>query len=275
MSLDLTVLGGPIFASRSRVNSDSRDYGTFFASSQQALLARVVDGDPKSSWFSAVASDATTEILEFSVQDKSAITALPVDIIALQSINWKNFKVEWKAGVGSYAIVPGFDFTVTPFVGTDLILDFAELSPDTYKITVTTTQVANQLKQLGGFYAAKSTLQIVTADVSKYDKRYKEVLRDITLGDGSRSIDYVRRSPISYEHYGASLELKYATKAERGALRLIKSAGNPFTFIPEPYGDPGDVYTCLMPGAWNDKYASKFTGAGYIIGFNVEDVGAL
>ncbi len=109
--------------------------------------------------------------------------------------------------------------------------------------------------------------------MNKYDKRFRETIRKVRLGDGSRSDEIIQRSATSYEHYGASASLDLITRADRDSLRSIKRGGLPFVFIPEPFDVPRDVFTCLFNGAWGDSYRGIFKGAGYRINFNVEEVG--
>ena len=275
MAIDLDpTTAGPVFASQSRVNTDTKDFGTFTASSQQALLDRIVDGDPFSAWFSADA--VSTETIDLTVQTKTAKVAKPIDFFALQNINWKNFKVEWKAGAGAFAIIPGFDFTGSDNAETDLVKTFASISPDTYKITVTTTTDAD-LKKLGGIYACLKTLQLSEniGGMDKYDKVFREKVRLVRLGDNAISREFIFRSATSYEHFGAAVRFNLLTRAERDLMRGIKRAGDPFTFFPEPGEVNRDLFTCQFKGVWRDKYVSTFKGTGYQIGASIEELGSL
>lgn len=276
MSLDLTVVGGPIFGSRSRVNTESRDFGTFTVSSMQAILRRIVDGDPFSFWQSATGDDTNDEIIDITFQDKSNKIIKAIDFIVLQNFNGRLFKIEQKAGGGSLAVIPEFDFSVTPYTGgPDLILEISELSPDTLRLTISTTQTANDFKKLGGFYASKSVFQLTQGSVKKYDERFRERVREVVLGDNSRSREYNRRSATSYEHWGAQKEFQYASEAERDFMRQIKRGGEVFTYVPEAFDVPRNVFTTNFKGAWRSKYQADNKGAGYSIPFGLEESGPL
>ncbi len=275
--IDLTAAGGPIFATRSRINSESRDYGVFTASSMQEIMARIVDGDPESYWHSAVGGDAITETLIASVQLRSALVNRPVDMICLQNINLKNFKLEYSTGGVTYLTVPGFDYSVGTADNdqSDLIKTFSEITPDHYRLTMYRTIVADEVKKVGGIIASLSTVQITTGGMVKYDRKHREELRSLKMGDGSRSDEAIRRSAVSYEHYGAAVEIELLSKAERDAMRGIKRTGAPFVFVPEPYDSPRDAFGCLFKGVWDDRFTSQYKGTGYTVGFNVEEVGDL
>jgi hypothetical protein len=278
MSLDLTAAGGPIFASRSRINTDSRDYGAFAASSMQALLERIVDGDPESYWHSAVASDAATETIDASVQLATNQASQQVDFVALQNINLKNFKLEYSNDNGvTFAIVPGFDYQVGTADNalTDLIKSFTVITANLFKLTMYRTITPNEEKQVGGIYACLSTVQLTTGGMDKYDKKFREEIRTVRLGDGTRSDEVVLRSAVSHDHWGGVINLDLVSKAERDLLRTIKRTGKAFTFVPEPYDVPRDVFTTLFKGPWSDRYKSAFKGAGYEIDFSLEEAGTL
>ena len=94
-SWDLTTDAYPIFASKNYLTQDAIDFGTFTADEMQALLLRVIDGDPFSYWSDSSGSDGTTVVLTFSMQDGAGQIERSPDLILLQNINWKNFIGEW------------------------------------------------------------------------------------------------------------------------------------------------------------------------------------
>lgn len=278
MALDLTIAGGPIFASRSRVNSESRDYGVFVASTMQSLMARIIDGDPESYWHSATGDDNTAETLDISFQQREAPISRSIDLVVMQNINLKNFVLEYSnTGGAPFTTVPGFDYN-TGFADNalpDLIKTFTPITANILRLRMFKTFIADDLKRVGGLIAALGTLQLVTGGMAKYDKKFRENMRSVKLGDNGRSDELIKRSATSYEHFGASVEITLATRTERDAIRAIKRDGRPFIFIPEPFDVPRDVFSCLFKGAWADSYQSSYKGAGYQIGFNIEEVGTL
>ncbi len=277
MALDLTTVdAGPIFLTRSRINTQSRDFGTFTATSMQALLRRIVDGDRESFWHSATGDDLTTEVLEFTVQLRSAKIARPINFVALSGINWKNFKVEWKAGAGSFAIIPGFNFTVTENTDADIFKTFTKIIPDTYKITIDSTFAATPdvQKILGSFYPANEVLQL-SRGFQTYRKSFREKVRKQQVGNGKEFVQYRFRSAVSYEHYQADVVFNLVPRSERNILRQIKREGDPFVWIPEPITVLEDIFTCRFGRPWTDSYESMNTEAGYTIPNQIKEVGDL
>lgn len=275
MTLDLTIAGGPIWLSRSRVNTESRDYGTFSASSMQALLKRIVDGDPESYWHSALALDSTTEQIDVTVQTKEALASKDVDFVALQNFNFKRFKVEYKSGGGSYIIVPGTDYTASDFSGTDLVLNPTLFSADTFRITAYSTQGGPDYKRLGGFYACQGAVQLVTGGMTRLDRRDDEAVRERRLGSNKISREYTLHSGASYEHWAAAVQLDLVSQAERDSLRTIKRVGSPFVFMPRPYERKRDIFTVHQTSTWAERLYSTFTGAGYTINADYREVSEL
>jgi hypothetical protein len=275
MAANLTTAGGPIFASRSRVNVDSRDYGIFTATSGQSFLPRIVDGDPESYWQSDTGVDGTEEAIVSSFQVRAALTPASFDILAIQNMNLRRFKVEYKTGAGAYAIVPGTDYTMSDFSGADFLISFAAISADTIRITATHTQGSATNKRIGGVYASLMAVQLTQGHLNSYDKRYREKVRTVVLGDGSEAQEYILRSAASYHHYGATVGLDLCSQAERDAILAIKRVGDPFTWIPEPGDLKREVYTCRMDGPWGDRYYNSFKGAGYTLNLNIKEVGDL
>ena len=281
--LDLTATARPIFASRSRVNTDSKDFGTLSADSMQALVRRLVDGDPLSIYHSAIADDSETVTITASFHVRGLLTSQTFDLVALQNINLKNFLLQFSDDGGdTYNTVPGFDFRVgvADNAETDIIketLSGSPLSPITanfMRLSMFRTIGLEDLKRIGGIYMCQSTLQTLRG-MRNYDKRFRQTKTTHRAGDGSISEDQIKRSATSYEHYGASVRFAPLPRSERDTVREIKRVGDQFTWIPEAFDVPRDVFTVRMPGAWRDRYVSRAKVAGYELKFNLEEAGRL
>jgi len=273
MSLDLTSVGGPVWLSRSRVSAESRDHGTFQASSMQGVLERIVDGDPFSRWNSA--DDLSTETIEVSFQLRESKTSYAIDFIALQNFNGLRWKMEYKAGAGSYATIPETDYSGSDWDGDDFASEISEITADMLKLTITSSQAGSTSKHLGGFYACSQTLQLSQGGFRTYDRNYRDRTRRIELGDGGVSLERIKRSAISHEHWGLKGVITLASQTERDTLRQIKREGDPFSFMPEPFNDQREIYTCEWFSQWRDSYVSKYSGGGYNIPFDIRETGEL
>ncbi len=277
MALDLTIDGGPIFASRSHVNEETRKYGTFLVSSgeNQALLRRIFDGDPRSTWLSVSADDLTQVDIDLSFQLRTAAISRTVDLIALQNINWKRFRIQYSnTGAAPFTTIPEFDYTGSDNTATDIIKEISSITANFLHIEITSTINADEKKQLGGIYACESKLQFSRGMV-RDAKRYRENVRRLQLGDGSESEEQVRRSATSFQHYESTPGFDFVTKAERDTLFELKDDGDPLTWIPEPFDVPRDVFTVRMRGPWADQYQTPFKGNGYRINLTLSEAGRL
>lgn len=287
MSLDLTIAGGPILATRSRVNNESRLYGTFAASSMQDILARIVDGDPESYWHEdpEAAADDAEETIDVSFQLRTAKVSREVDVILLQNCNLKNFKLEYSNDDDipvNFTIVPGFDYRVGTAnnAETDLIKSFTAIEMNYLRLTMYRTFEREDIEQtvvkmLGGIYACLSEVQLVQGALTKYDVKGRDNVRTVMLGNGNRSDEVVRRSAVSHTHWGAQVGLDQVAKSERDSIHSAKRSGQPVTFIPYPYGLPRECYTALFKGPIAEKHSSNYTGLGYAMDFMLEEAGPL
>lgn len=275
MTLDLTATNAtPILFKRSIINDDSRIFGTFTASTMQALLERVVDGDPFSYWHSAVGDDAITEILNFSVQQRSALTPTVFNALALQNINWKRFKVEYKSGAGAFAIVPGFDFTGSDNADADIIKDIGSITADTFKATITTTFDVDDKKRLGGIYAVPTRVQLAGGFLNA-PRADDEATRRHEMGDKSLFIDNIFHSATSYQFYRAPISLDLITDAELDIIDTIKREGDAFVWMPFPGTHPRQIFTGHFLGAVRRRFVSSNTLAGWRVDFTFRERGVL
>jgi hypothetical protein len=268
-------LAHPVFASRNWINQDSIDYGTFTADEMTALLSRIIDGDRFSYWQGSSTSDATTVTMTFSFQDRTALTRRAFDLIILQNINWKNFLIEYRnPDTGAWATVTGGDFTGTDNEDTDLIINIAAgVTADAIRITITTTMTADEAKKLGNLIVCQSAIQL-SSGFENYKVKMRESLRALELGDKTISKEYLQRSAASYEFWGASFDVLFATTAELATLRTIKREGYPFILIPEPADRPEDAFQCLFDGPWGHAYENPVRSAGFGIPMKVMEVGS-
>lgn len=278
MALDLTLADAPIFASKNWLNSDSPDFGLFTTNSLPAILERIFDGDPFSQWGSATNTDGEEITIEFSLQDLQLLINRNVDIIALQNINWKNFKVEFKKNADAYAIVPGLDHRVSVGVDgdntePDIILNPSTLDVDHFRISITHTFDVDDFKLMGGFVAGESVVQLSNG-LSKIQREFREDVQENKLGNGDIDREYTRRSAASYEHWGAKCEAQFVTEAQMDSVRGIKRDGDAFVFIPEPGSRKQDVFLCHFKGRWRDSYEGQNKGAGKKWPFVVQEVGS-
>lgn len=276
-TFDLTVSGGALVGSKNYVNSDAKDYGTFTVTSMSSLLPRVIDGDRDSYWQSETGSDATTEVMTFSFNSRSAVVSRTFDLLAFTNINWKNFLVESSTDAAAWTTVTGLDYQVgvadLSSAITDLIVNVtAGVTASYLRVSIYRTQTANAKKILGGIWVFAGVVQL---GMDKYDKSYitRGNVKDQVRGDGSLSVEYIFRSAASYEFYSSTVRFPFVSTANRLLLRNVRRDGDPFVFVPFPQGIPRDVFLCLFKGDWKEPYASSYTGAGFNLEAVIEETG--
>ncbi len=266
----------PIFGSKNYINQDALDYGTFTAGEMNALVDRIIDGDPLSYWQGSVATDGTEVALTFSLNEGSALIARSPDLIVLQNINWKNFVGEWSTDGVTWSTIALLNYAsgVANNTLTDLIVNPSDILLAKYlRFRITHTISANSKKKCGGIIACAGVVQ--TAGGYNDDKiAYRESVREVVLGDGTLSREYIMRSAASYDFWGMALNLINVTAAELLLLRGIKAAGDPFIIIPEPVDQPRSAYLCHFDGAWKQEYENTIRSQGFRLALKIKEVGS-
>lgn len=280
MPLSVAAGAKPAFFSKNWITQDSIDYGTFTASEMQALIARVIDGDPLSYWHDSSATDGTEVTLTFSLQDLGVLASRAVDLVLFQNINWKNFVAEYSTNGGaSYTPFSGgnYAFGLSPavaYASSDLQLALpAQVTGVQYiRVRITHTQTANQSKKLGGVIAAQLVLQASVGDAMMADD-YREVSDVVVLGNGNETRDYTMRSAQSYLWWGRAVLFRGLTQTEVDTLFTVKVGGEPFVYYPRPGDVVRAAYLCLMaPDGWKPKPLSKYLPAGFDLALGLREV---
>ena len=273
---DVATEGEPIFASKNYINQDAIDYGTFTANEMQALISRIVDGDPASYWQGSVATDGTSVVITLSLNEGSAIVARTIDLIVLQNINWKNFIGEYSTDGAAYSTITGLNFQsgVANNSETDKVVNVtAGFSAKYLRFTITHTITDNEKKKCGGIIACAGVVQN-TGGFADLEVKYREAVREVELGDRTLSREYIMRSAASYDFWGASIRLLHVTAAELLLLRQIKRDAAPFIFIPEPGDNKREAYLCHFEGPWTQQYENPVRSIGYSLKIKVKEVGS-
>lgn len=276
MSWNLAVEAFPLFASKNYISQDSIDYGTWTVSEMQSLLDRIIDGDPLSYWAGSTADDTVDVTFILSFMQGSAAIARSPDLIVLQNINWKNFVGYWSADGVTYTTIATLNYAsgTANNAATDLIVNPSDIASAKFlKFVVSKTISANQAKKCGGIIACLGAVQL-SGGFLDYKPIYRETVRELALGDGSLSREYIPRSAHQYDFWGATFDCPVATAAELLALREIKASGDPFIIIPEPGDTPRDAYLCHFGKPWKHGYENEVRSVGYRIPMEVKEVGS-
>lgn len=267
-------LAYPLWASKNYINQDGYDSGAMTASEMQALVERIIDGDPLSQWVGSVAADGTEVTLTLPFYEGAALIARSPDLLIFQNINWKNFVGEWSVDGVNWTTIASLNYSAANNAATDLIVNPSDILLGKYiRVRITNTITANAKKRCGGVIACSGVVQCAGGYAD--DKiKYRENVREVVLGDGTISREYILRSAASYDFWGMGFSLLNTTAAEKTLLRGIKVGGDPFVIIPEPAEQPREAYLCHFDGAWGHEYESPVRPLGFRLPMKVKEVGS-
>jgi hypothetical protein len=268
----------PIFASPNYLCQDAIDYGTFTAAEMSALIKRVIDGDPNSYWQQSSAGSDGSEVIvgPFSFNRGSSLIARSPDLIVLQNINWKNFVGQWSTDGITWSTIASLNYAsgVANNSAANLIVNPSDIASAKYlRFKPTDTITANAKKKVGGIIACLGVVQ-PSSGFLDYKVKNRESVREVVLGDGTVSREYIMRSAASYEFWGSTLTLPFVTTAELALLRTIKRGGDPFIVIPEPADAPGDAFQCHFDGPWAHEYENPVRSIGYSVPLKLKEAGS-
>lgn len=271
--ITLTSGAAPAFLSKNYINRDGNNASGIACSTGNTLRHRLFDGDPTGAWNSVSSNDSTTETITAALYQGSLQADRSIDFISLLNINLKAFTVEYSADNGStYTAFAGG--TITNQTTPDFILSLATpITANKIRLTMTTTQTANQDKSIGQLIVALGTLQM-SKGMTEYEAEWIDSEMMLEMANRTKSYAHIYRADNSFEMYAASVGFRFATAAERTSLRAIKNAADPFMFYPLPYDQNRGIYLCkFRQGTFKDPFSSEYIGAGYDISFEVEEVG--
>lgn len=267
--------GHPIFASPNYLTQDAIDNGTFIAEEMTALIERIIDGDPESYWQGSTQVDGDEVIVgPFSFHQGASIISRTFDLVVLQNINWERFIGEYSTDGLTWSTITGLDYTGADNAATDLVVNIpGGLTGKYVRFRVTDTITANAKKKCGGIIVCAGVVQ-PAGGYTNYKVKGRESVRELVLGDGTVSREYIMRSAASYDFWGAMFDLLNVTEAELTLLRTIKRQGNPFILIPEPGDKKRDAYLCHFDGPWAHELESSVRSIGYRVPVKVKEVGS-
>jgi len=268
----ITAGAAPIFLTKNYLNRDA----VVAVSTGDAFKHRAYDMTRTSKWVSLGSDDSTTETYDARLFEGSAQSTRAVDFVALLGINLKNFKLEYSSNDGSTWATLGTDYSVgvNNFTGEDHIITLVTaVDINRIKLTAYKTQTADQDKEVGELLVCALRLQ-PTSGLFRYKKSFRDNVKSIQMADGTLDYTYVFRSDDSFEIYGASVEWRGISQAQRDLMRAIKASPEPFVWYPEPGDVKADAFLCrIVPDSYDEEYVSKYRGAGYAISFSVEEIG--
>jgi len=224
------------------------------------------DGNASTQYVTTGANnDATVSYIEFEFIDGGITQSRTIDTIIIKNHNLKDWAL-YSWGGSDWVI----QFSIFGDTTSNKYIAFTPFSTTKILLYTSVTKTANEEKKIGELIVCNTKL--VCDDMTKYDPRWRERSKEITLGDGSIHKVYMRDASGRLGKYEASARFDYVSKSMRDSLKAIKDEGQPFLWQPESVTVPEDVYYCHWSNAWDEKYISSFKGSGYEVVMNVKEV---
>jgi hypothetical protein len=275
MQVDLTgEKQPPIFLSPNYMTRFADQEGDLILSASSSLRHRLYDMDPAAYWEGEVASDASDDTIEFGLWLPGSQLSQDVDFIALLGHNAATFDVELSNDNG--ATYPGANKqTFTGQTETYSLRSLAStIAADRIKITLHTTQSADELKRVGAVIVGQALLQ-APVGMSQFKRAPQRVTdRTARMHDGSTRRNYIYRSDASKGFHDFSVGFTGLSQAEADAMEAILMGEDPFIFIPEPGQRPDLIYFGdVAPGTFTRDYMTLSRSGGETITFDFEESG--
>lgn len=255
----------PKFYSKNYVNADDSFASSYVGSSGYSSL---YDKDRTSQLVTVGAGSDGTEV-EITITFKEGSTAVNRTFTSIWVLNhnMKQWDIEYYDGSWHSLLAETVDATQ------DRLVEFAAVTASMLRISCLKTQVAHEQKKIGELIVANLLLDI-GKDMSNYDVRYREKVKDIVLGDGSlhRVVSPYGNSYSLSQKYEANVGFKYISKSLRDSLKAIKELNESVLWLPESSALPYEIFEVLWTSPWAEKFSSLYKSSGYDISFTLRGV---
>lgn len=271
----------PAFLSKNYLNRHADTAVDLVVSTGSTTQHRLYDMDPRSRWQSAGSNDATTETVEFGLWIPGARTSQDVHYIFLQNHNIMGLTVETSNTNGAS--------WTTRLVKTDIAekntrLVLVATAMDRVRLTMTTTQTANEEKKIGDIIIAGASFQ--PGPLFEYKREAPKVQQKLAkMADGSLRGQLIGRSDASFHFWAAKCawlmdpnQYDSNTTDFEDAMEQFRGfglRGETFLFLPEPGDKADEIYLCrVRPGTYIENYAT-FSKGGDLVGIQmvIEEIG--
>lgn len=271
----------PAFLTKNYLNRHADDASDLVVSSGDTTQHRLYDMDPLSRWQSTESDDLTSETVEFGLWMPGARTSRDVHYIFLQNHNVEGLTIE-------HSNTNGAAWT-SALVKTDIAekntrLVMVETAMDRIRLTMTTTQTANEEKKIGDIIVAGASFQ--PGPMFEYKREAPKVqTKTAKMADGSLRCQMIGRSDASFSFWAAKCAFimdpaRYDPETEdfEDAMEQLRGyglRGEQFMFMPEPGDKENEIYLCrVRPGTFNESYVVASRGGGMVgVQMVIEEIG--
>lgn len=241
----------------------------FVVSHDDTFIDRLYDRDNDSQWVSDGAnSNATEASIEITFKEGGQTVERDIDTVILINHNLEDPILEYWDGSAWQSL----DSETNLVSGTYTLFSFNQVSTEKIRIRNSQTIVDNEEKEIGEMIAC-DTLFAPSRDLVKYDANFNaRKASEITLGDGQVHRSVVMQSPNRSTKYECTVELQYLTAAEVEDLQAIKDGAQAFLWQPFSTIRPDQIFLVNWPGPFQHRYASSYTGAGFVVSMGLKEV---
>lgn len=247
------------------------------SSHSQSLVPLVYDRDRSAQFISSGAnSDAVPVVLTISFKEGSNQASRTLDTFGMFNHNVRDLLVEYDvAGVWTF----WFEWTsldTTPAgSSTDLFFymaDYALATPNTTKLRISmkTTQVADQEKRAGEFIVTQSLITPLLG-MAQYDVRPRAKMRVLSLGDGSLVQVFQPWTANKTQKYEASIAFTQVSNSLYSQFVSLKESGRVFLWYPEPDDDKTGIYLVQWTSPLPKKYTTLVKSHGLDIRLDLKE----
>lgn len=243
----------PKIFTKNYVNADD----LFVVSSGAGSWANAYDRDTVSQWVSSGAnSDATDVTITMTFYEGTAAVSRTIDSLLLINSNVKAFDIYYYDGA-TFQLWHSF----TGLAAAQTFFSLSSQTTTQVQIILHTTQVANQEKTIGELNLMALLLDF-GQDLYTYKVNFRQLVKDLPLGDGSLKRAVIRWTYNRIEKYEATWSLELATDALKTALLAIKQLGTPFLWYPESITHPDEIWYVHWYDPRSYDYTSYVKSAG-------------
>jgi len=254
----------PIIYTKNYVTEDS----AITVTSGDASKPYLYDRDNDSKWTTSGAnSDATSVSVEVDFYQGSTATPRTIDTLFIVNHNFKNYAAyAWTSD--------GWNTLLTTQTGYASSFTKASFTPvETAKILLNcdVTQTTNAEKYAGELIACAVQLDL-GKDPITLQPRYRQKVKELTLGDGSIHQMVTRYSANRISKYECNVKFEYVPVATLNSLRAIKESGEPFLWQPESVARPDQIFYVHWASQWSDEYSTSYKTAGFDITMSLKEI---
>jgi len=240
------------------------DENNIYSSSHYNVTQKHFYDKSRSTQMISVGGNLDTISVDFTVQFRNGtLVALNrnVEAVWILNHNFKEWVFEYWNGSAWTALV-----NQTNDLTSDRFINMGGTATGQIRFRCTKTKVADATKKFGELIVVGSKVDI-GSEMTTYDVRYREKVKDIILGDGTLHRVVTRHGSNGYgtQKYEATATFKYMTAAQRDLLRAVKEAAQSFFWQPESTSRPEEIYEVIWTSPWAEKYSAPFKSAGYDI----------